>query len=169
MTFDLSAPRVEDSIRTSFLVLSPQTTVATALRLLREHGVPGLPVWDRDRFVEMMYETDLLRLTPSEASTLDIYELREVLDRMTVRRAMAPAISCAAPGDSLAEGARLLLSTPHGVIPVVSGDRPVGLLTWADVLSAAIRTPAPSGTPDLARSPKSREGRPLAVLSGRLS
>jgi acetoin utilization protein AcuB len=166
---DLSALRVGDSIRASFLVLSPQTTVATALRLLREHGVPGLPVWDRDRFVGMTYETDLLRLTPSEASTLDIYELREVLDRMTVRRALGPATPCAALGDSLAEGARLLLSTPHGVIPVVSGDRPVGLLTWADVLRAAIGNAASSGTPDVAaRPPRLREHRSLAV-SGRFS
>jgi acetoin utilization protein AcuB len=144
MIVDLSDLRVRDWLSGSLLVISPRMTIATALRILRGHAVPALPVWDGDRFTGMIYENELLRLTPSEATTLEAYELREVPDQMTVAPAVAPATPCAGPEDSLAEAAALLLRAPHGVIPVVHEDRPVGLLTWAGVLRAAVAHGAPA-------------------------
>ena len=142
MVVDLNTTRVRDWYAPSPPVITPRTTVATALRLLREHHIPALPVWDNGRFVGMVHETDLLRLTPSEATTLDVYELREVLDGMTIARVIAPAGPCANPDDTIAEAATLLLRTPDRIVPVIENKRPVGLLTWADVLRAAGGEPA---------------------------
>ena len=170
MTVDLSVLSVRDCMIASPPVITPRTTVATALRLLREHPVPALPVWDNGRFMGMTHETDLLRLTPSEATTLDIYELREVLDRMTVVTVIAPAGTWVAPDSSLAEAAVLLLRTPHGIIPVLDEGCPVGLLTWAAVLRAAVadvltaRMPGERQTP---RRPGGRGSLPLAVERAR--
>jgi CBS domain-containing protein len=47
MTVDLSVLSVRDCMIASPPVITPRTTVATALRLLREHPVPALPVWDK--------------------------------------------------------------------------------------------------------------------------
>ena len=58
-------------------VITPRTTIATALRLLREHTLPALPVCEAGRLRGLVSERALLRLTPSEVTTLDVYELRE--------------------------------------------------------------------------------------------
>jgi acetoin utilization protein AcuB len=164
MIVDLSVLRVRDWTAASPPVITPRTTIATALRLLREHSIPALPVWDQGRFVGMAHETDLLRLTPSEATTLDVYELREVLDRMTVTRVIASASAWVAPDDSLAEAGKLLLRVPHGIIPVVDDGRPVGLLTWADVLRAAAGSAATAMMPAARPASLRPRGRgPLAV------
>ena len=143
-------------------VITPRTTIATALRLLREHGVSALPVWDEGRLVGMAHETDLLRMTPSEANTLDVYELREVLETMTIARVTAPAVAC--PSDaSLADAASLMLRSSGGIIPVVDAGRPIGLFTWAALLRAL--SPAPSRAPlELA----TRGAIPAAVEQARL-
>ncbi len=118
-------------------VITPRTTVATALRLLREHRVPALPVCEGDRFVGLVGEKALLRLTPSEATTLDVYELRDVLEALTVARAVAPAPAALAPDTPLGHAAALMARTAAEVLPVLAGGRLAGLLHWTAALAAA--------------------------------
>ena len=114
-------------------VITPRTTVATALRLLREHDITALPVCDGDRFVGIVGETGLLRLTPSDVTTLDVYELRDVLERMTVARIVEPVPAISAEA-SLEDAAVLMRTGRHEVLPVLDGGRLAGLLPWTAVL-----------------------------------
>ncbi len=138
MAVDLGSARISDRMITSVPVITPKTTIATALRLLREHGAPALPVSEGARFLGLVDERALLRLTPSEATTLDIYELRDVLDRMTVARVVTPVRATVTPDAGVDEATVLMLQEGAGVIPVVDGGRFVGLLTWTAVLAIAI-------------------------------
>jgi acetoin utilization protein AcuB len=117
-------------------IVTRRTTVATALRLLREHQVPALPVWENGLLAGLVDEKALLRFTPSEATTLDVYELREALDKMTVARAMTPA-AAVAPDTPLDKAAGLMVKDAAEALPVVETGRVVGLLTRASVLRAA--------------------------------
>jgi acetoin utilization protein AcuB len=157
MTVDLSALRVRDWMVASPPVITPRTTIATALRLLREHGVSALPVWDEGGLVGMVDERDLLRMTPSQATTLDVYELREVLEKMTVARVTAPVVGLA-PDTPLADAALLMLRSARGIIPVVDAGRPVGLFTWAALLRAVAGDTAPA-------PPRARSRAPLRLAT----
>src|SRR5262249_31880848 len=108
MTVDLTSLRVRDWMVASPPVITPHTSIAAALRLLREHGVSALPVWNAGRLVGMVDESDLLRMTPSQATTLDVYELREALEKLTVARVTQPAAGLD-PETSLADAASLML------------------------------------------------------------
>ena len=121
--------RVGQRMTASVPVITPRTSVGTALRLLREHGAPALPVADGPQFVGLVNEKALLRLTPSDVTTLDVYELREVLDHLTVARVVerTPAVTPDAPLD---QAKALMLSEGREVLPVLDGGRPVGLLHW---------------------------------------
>jgi acetoin utilization protein AcuB len=114
-------------------VITPRTTISTALRLLREHDVAALPVCEGAKLLGLVDEKGLLRLTPSDATTLDVYELRDVLDGFTVARVVeaVPAISADA---SLEDAAVLMRAGRHPVLPVVEAGRFVGLLPWTAVL-----------------------------------
>ncbi|MHB8730337.1 MAG: CBS domain-containing protein [bacterium] len=124
------------SVRSSMIfspVITPRTTVSTALRLLREHETTALPVCDGERFLGLVNETGLLRLTPSDVTTLDVYELRNVLDGLTVSRIIEPVPTISA-GASLEDAAVLMRTGRHEVLPVVDGGRLIGLLPWTAVL-----------------------------------
>jgi acetoin utilization protein AcuB len=137
MAVDLKTASVRTWMTPPVPVITPRTTVGTALRLLREHKMPALPVSDGERFVGLVGEKALLRLTPSEMTTLDVYELREVLENVTVARATVPAPETVSPETSLQKAAALMRSTSVELLPVLEGRRLVGLLHWTALLAAA--------------------------------
>ncbi len=126
-------------------VITPRTTVATALRLLREHKVTTLPVVDGTWFIGLADDRALLRLTPSEATTLDVYELREVLEALTVARATAPSTVAVTPETPLDEAAALMRRYAVEALPVLEDGRLVGLLHWTAMLAAASGDAPPIG------------------------
>ncbi len=136
MSVDPSPSCVRAWMSAPLPAITPRTTVATALRLLREHQAPALPVCDQDRFLGLVDEKALLRLTPSEVTTLDVYELRDVLERLTVARAVAPAPVAVTPETPLADAAGAMSRAAAAVVPVLDGGRLVGLLHWTAVLAA---------------------------------
>jgi acetoin utilization protein AcuB len=109
-------------------VVTPRTGVGTALRLLDEHDLPGLPVAEGSRLLGMVYERDLLRLAPSQATTLDAYELHDVLERLTVGRALKPTETLCADA-SLQEALLFVGRKALEAVPVVAEGRFLGLLT----------------------------------------
>jgi acetoin utilization protein AcuB len=139
VALDLGSARVRDWMTTSVPVITTKTTVATALRLLREHGLPALPVYAENGLVGLVEEKALLRLTPSEATTLDVYELHQVLDQMTVARVTVPPRATIAPEAALDEAAALVIQAGADVIPVVDQGRFLGLLTPSGLLAAVVR------------------------------
>lgn len=127
--------RVRDWMAVPLPVITPRTGIGTALRLLREHRAQALAVLDGRRFVGLVDEVSLLRFTPSEATTLDVYEMRDVLDRLTVARATASA-EAVAPDAPLAAAAIAMRRAGARVLPVMDGERLVGLLSWTRLLAA---------------------------------
>jgi acetoin utilization protein AcuB len=113
--------------------ITARTTVSTALRLLREHDLVALPVCEGERFLGLVWETGLLRLTPSDVTTLDVYELRDVLDGLTVSRVVKPSPSIG-PEASLEEASAIMRAGRHQLLPVLDGRRFLGLLPWTAVL-----------------------------------
>jgi acetoin utilization protein AcuB len=139
MAVGVAGSRVREWMTVDVPVITPDTSIATALRLLREHNIPALPVWKGGRVAGMVDEKALLRFTPSEATTLDVYELREVLDRMTVARAATPVPAALSPEQDVREAGRLMRRAGAEVLPVVDAGHLVGILAWPGVLAAMLQ------------------------------
>lgn len=127
-----AAMTVDAWMRRSPVSVTPDTRVAEALRLCRQHGIRRLPVVKEGKLVGVVREGDLLRLTPSEATTLDRHEMLALLDRMTVARIVAPAVTIPT-GSTLTEAARLLAEGAEELLVVADGLLR-GILTRADCL-----------------------------------
>ncbi|MGH7349111.1 MAG: CBS domain-containing protein [Candidatus Rokuibacteriota bacterium] len=122
------------------LTVTPRTSVAAALRLSRDNRIRQLPVVERGLIVGVVRQEGLLALTPSEATTLSRHELHDALDRLTVERAVEPALTLPA-ATPLAEAARRLLQEGAHEALVVEAERLVGILTHSDLLRALVVTP----------------------------
>lgn len=147
MAIHLGSRDVRSVTLTTVPVITPKTTIATALRLMREHDISTLPVSTDAGVFGLVSEKALLRFTPSEATTLDVYELREVLDRLTVERVSVPPRAIVAPDAGLEEAAALMLRTGADVIPVMDAGRFEGLVTWCRLLAAAFDVPTGDRSP----------------------
>jgi CBS domain-containing protein len=139
------------------VTVRPEDTVETALRRLREHQLPGLPVVNEGgRCVGIVTEADLviseeerdLHL-PHHLSILGAVVWLEPFDDFEdrLRKAFAANVEemmtedpvTVEPGATVREAARVIAQKGHNRLPVVDHGRFVGLVTRLDVLEALTR------------------------------
>ncbi|MBN1458475.1 MAG: DUF1385 domain-containing protein [Armatimonadetes bacterium] len=111
--------------------LSPRDSAAKAVRLLRAHNLPSLPVAEGQQLIGMVSETDILQLTAEDS------EARDVLRRVSVAEIMRPMAVIASEFQPLTDLAEVLRTTPVSAVPVASSDgRYLGLLLPRELLAA---------------------------------
>lgn len=129
---------VRDWMTVNPVVVDSSTTVLAAMERLRDGGFRRLPVVDDGRLVGVVTETDLARATPSQAVTLSVYELDLVLARMRVGDVVRRAPIVVEPHDGMERAAQTMSDGGVSGLPVVDGDRVVGIVTVSDVLRAFV-------------------------------
>jgi acetoin utilization protein AcuB len=121
-------------------VVSSLTSVNEALRLVRGHGFPALPVCDKGRFLGLVREKDLLKMTPSQATLLSRHELPSLLENVTVGALVTSPPATVARDQSLREAAEIMVKHSSEVLPVLENDRYAGIISWVELLEAAMET-----------------------------
>jgi acetoin utilization protein AcuB len=121
-------------------VISRRTTVHDALRLVRGHGYSALPVCERGRFLGLVGEKDLLEMTPSQATLFSRQEISALLDRVTVGAIVRVPPAAVSQDQSLREAAEAMVRHSTGVLPVLENGRYAGLISWEEILDAALES-----------------------------
>ena len=129
------ATTVQDLMTTPPTTVGPDETIGAALELMLYGGIRHLPVVEGDNLVGLVSERDLL----PERITRAFPALREC----PVRDAMTAHLHTAAPGDDIAEAAARMADLGISSLPVVAGERLVGILTSTDILADRGRDLAP--------------------------
>jgi len=121
--------------------VKPLDSIQHARELIEKHRINQLPVVVDGRLVGIITDRDLRDAFPSvfdspvfggrkeKASTTDP---RTVIVEMV----MTPNATTIGPGGSMSEAARLMRRQRIGALPVVEGDRIVGILTRSDILDS---------------------------------
>jgi acetoin utilization protein AcuB len=78
-------------------------------------------------------ENDLLNASPSEATTLSVWEISYLLSKITVERIMKRDMITADEDMPLEEAARIMADHKIGSLPVLRGGELVGIITETDV------------------------------------
>ncbi|GAB6064724.1 CBS and ACT domain-containing protein [Deferrisoma palaeochoriense] len=121
------------------ITVETESPVSEAIHLMKEHNIRHLPVMDGGRLVGIVSDRDLKEYMPSKATTLDVYELHYALSRAKVGDAMRKDPLRVGPDDTIEKAALLLHDNKIGCLPVVEGDRLVGILAHEDVFEALIQ------------------------------
>jgi acetoin utilization protein AcuB len=89
--------------------------------------------------VGIITEKDIKEFSPSRASTLDIYEMHNVLAKTEVKEAMTKDVITVSPDDPIERAALILRDMRFGGLPVVekNGDL-VGIITAVDVFDVFV-------------------------------
>ena len=130
---------IKDWMKTSLVTVEYDDTVLDALHLMREHKIRRLPVLRRGKLVGIITEKDIKEFSPSRASTLDIYEMHNVLAKTEVKEAMTKDVITVSPDDPIERAALILRDMRFGGLPVVekNGDL-VGIITAVDVFDVFV-------------------------------
>ncbi len=71
------------------ITVRPETSMPDALDLMRKEHIRRLPVVNkRGELVGIVTEADLPKASPSEATSLSIYEVTYLLSKLTIERIM---------------------------------------------------------------------------------
>jgi len=122
------------------LVIAPDATLPDAYRLMKDKKVRRLPVVDaHQKLVGIVSITDVKEAAPSDASTLSIYEMHYLMAKLTIASIMTKEVLCVTPEQSVAEAAKLMLERKIGGLPVMEGDKLVGIITESDIFRMVVK------------------------------
>ena len=130
--------QVREHMSAPAIVVSPETPVARAMEILRSRRIGRLPVVADGRLVGIVSEPDLLRAMPSPATSLTVWEMPELLERLPVREVMTPDVVVVEPTTRVQDAAQLMVDRRIGGLPVVEDGRVVGIITETDVFRVLV-------------------------------
>jgi CBS domain-containing protein len=140
--------KVSDVMTENVFTATPDTPLKVVATRMLEYGVSGMPVVDGDRLLGVISETDILfkeRTAPDRKGVLDwLVHYGEdpplaKLEARTAGEAMTTPAVTIASGRSVSDAAALMLELRIDRLPVVNGDRLVGIVTRTDLVRAFTR------------------------------
>lgn len=124
------------------ITVAPDTPVFEARQLMLKERIRHLLVLDHGRLVGIVTDRDIRLNLPSQATSLSVWEVNYLLARLTVAKIMSTAVITVGPDRDAADAARLMLDHKIGGLPVVEGDRVIGILTETDIVRAFVQSAA---------------------------
>jgi acetoin utilization protein AcuB len=79
--------------------------------------------------VGIVTEADLLKASPSEATSLSIYEVTYLLNKLNIERIMSRKVITVTEDTPLEEAARIMADNEIDGLPVIRGKEVVGMIT----------------------------------------
>jgi len=121
------------------VTITSSTTVAEASEIMRTHGFRRLPVVDNGRLVGIVTDRDLREVQPSPATTLSIYELNYLLEKVKIKDIMHKKVITIRDDATIEEAALLMYNHKIGGLVVVDAeDKVVGVITETDIFKTFV-------------------------------
>lgn len=125
---------VGDRMSHPVITILPAASLNDAWHLMTRTHISRLPVVDsRGRMVGIVSLKQLLRYMPSEATTLDVYEIKGAMNSIKIEAIMTRNVITVTADTPIEEAARIMVDNEIGGIPVVEGESLVGIITETDL------------------------------------
>ena len=146
--------KVKDIMTRELITVSPETEITKAAKILLENRINGVPVIDPfGRLVGVLTQSDLVAQqkgipVPSVFTLLESYipltsikridkEMQKIA-ALTVKEAMTLEPVTVSPETDIEEVAKLMVDNKYHTLPVVEGDKVVGVVGKEDVLKTLL-------------------------------
>lgn len=132
--------KVKDRMSSNVKTVQLDSSVTEAFRLMKEHNIRRLPVMDKGSLAGIITLSDLNQASPSSATTLSIHELNYLLAKTKIKDIMPRkmAVKTTTPETYIETAAKVMRENKVSGLPVVEGDKLVGIITETDVFDALI-------------------------------
>ncbi|MFL7890781.1 MAG: CBS domain-containing protein [Anaerolineales bacterium] len=114
--------------------VSPKMPMQEAHKLMRDEKIRRLPVVnERGKMIGIITESDLLHASPSDATSLSVWEMNYMLSKVTVEKIMTREVITTQKDTPLEEAARKMVDNRIGGLPVVMDGEVIGIITETDL------------------------------------
>jgi acetoin utilization protein AcuB len=119
---------------TPVITIRPDASLEESLNLMRAERIRRLPVVDgHGKLVGIVSDRQLLAASPSEATTLSVYEIKELMNKVKIEKIMTTNVFTVTADTPVEEAARIMADKKIGGMPVVEKDKVVGIITESDI------------------------------------
>lgn len=130
---------VKDFMTKNPVYTNPKELISNIKNTMDREKISKMPVLDdAGRLVGVITKTDLKKTMPSEATTLDIYELSYLISKMTVEKVMKRNPITIQKDATIEEAAKLMAEKGISSVIVLDGEVLSGILTKSDLFKAVV-------------------------------
>jgi acetoin utilization protein AcuB len=130
---------VRDFMTKNVITVHSEMPIFDAIDLMKKHDIHRLPVVDNDRLVGLITEGTIAEAMPSKATSLSVYEMNYLLNKTTVADIMLKRVKTIKPDALLEDGISVMRKENIGVLPVLEGERLIGIITNNDIFDAFLK------------------------------
>lgn len=130
---------VADRMTKNPITVTSDVKVDEAAAMMKKHGFRRLPVVDEGRVIGIFSDHDLMKVSPSPATTLSKFEINSLLAKMTVKEIMVKKVKTIHVDATIEEAALVMYKEKIGGMPVVSSmGAIVGIITATDIFKTFV-------------------------------
>ena len=127
---------VADYMTDKVITVNPDTLVSVAVSMMKDNQIHRLPVIETGKLVGLVTAGIVEAASPSAATSLSIYEVNYIFNKMTVGEIMEKEVQTISYDAIMEDGIYKMRQHYIGVLPVMDGEQVVGILTTNDILDA---------------------------------
>ncbi len=125
---------VEERMSRPVITTHADVPILDAYDLMQKENIRRLPVVDKSgSLVGMVSEREILQASPSQATSLSIWELNYLMAKITVDEIMTKDVITVDADTPLEEAALLMADHKIGGLPVMRDGKMVGIVTETDL------------------------------------
>lgn len=124
---------VKDVMTTNVITVPSSTPLIDAERIMQFHRIERLPIVDKGKLVGIITKNDVLKASPSSATSLSRSELLYLLAKLTVKEIMKRNVVTVTPDMPIEQAVALAQAKRVGALVVLENDRVVGIVTTNDI------------------------------------
>lgn len=130
--------KVRECMTKEVLTVKSDDPIRKVWELVEEKRLRRFPVLEGERLIGIVTDRDLRNATASSVVLTEKKYHDFLLDTIKVETIMTPNPRTVSPNTSLREAAKIILNMKVGGLPVVEGERLVGIITETDLINAFI-------------------------------
>jgi acetoin utilization protein AcuB len=115
------------------ITISPDMPISEAMNLIKTEHVRRFPVVKDGKLLGIVSDKDLLNASPSPVTTLSIWEMNYLLNKITVSEVMVKNVLTLTEDTPIEQAARIMADNKIGGLPVMRDGAVVGIITETDI------------------------------------
>lgn len=124
---------VREKMSQPVITVEPNMPIMDALNLMKEKNIRRTPIVRKGKLVGIVSDKDLLGASPSDATSLSVWEINYLLSQVTVGDVMTSEVLTVTEDTPIEEVARIMVDNKIGGVPVMRDGQVVGLITETDL------------------------------------
>ncbi len=124
---------VKERMSQPVITVAPDLPIMEALNLMKDEKIRRTPVVKNDKLVGIISDKDLLNASPSDATSLSVWEINYLLSQISVKEVMSRHVFTVGENTPIEEAARIMADNKIGGLPVTLDEQVVGLITETDL------------------------------------